>query len=170
MKDISERSWEERAKAFSSHKRIRPLVADPCMRSEKLLYDGEELRVLEVEEARDFSGLLRLRKAWDTDLSSAVHYFANERSTNPYIDHVLQLFEWHEKSVYETIEESEILELLVFSVIRWQRSCCLLVRAWKAICYDNSPIDDVCKLVVIDMVTASWEEIATEGVEMLYEW
>ncbi|GMB00089.1 hypothetical protein [Pelosinus sp. IPA-1] len=170
MNDLSKRSLEDRFNAFRNYKVIRPLVVAPCENYAELLFDGE-LRTLEEWEARDLSGLLRIRRARDTDLISAVHYFNIQSRTIPYALHVIELWQAHENHVYETADESEILELLIFAVLRWQRCSSLLIRAWKSICDNDVPVDVACMRLVINIQTAeSWEEIASKGVEILYEW
>jgi len=166
----SERALNDRWDGFKNYKVIRPLIVEPCKNYAEFLYDGE-IRILESWEAHDICGLIRIRRARDKNLISAVQYFSKESLTNIYANQVIELWREYEKLVYETMEESEILELLIFAVLRWQRCSSLLIGAWEAIRDNDLPVDVVCMQLFIKIKnTDGWKMVASEGVEMLHEW
>lgn len=164
------RSVDDRWNAIKNYKVIRPLVVEPCKNYAEFLYDGET-RMLEIWEAQDICGLIRIRRARDKNLISAVQYFNKESLTNIYANQVIELWRAYEKLVYEIAEESEVLEVLIFEVLRWQRCSSLIIGAWEAIRDNDLPVDIVCMQLFIKIKnTDGWEMVASEGVEMLHEW
>ncbi len=110
---------------------LRSLLVQDCKSWEALLHDNK-LHDWDEYEVDEIYQLLYLRKTLDVNVDLARRWLNKVSRTNIHARRVLDLWNAHENAVYFPDVAEEIFEILIFRMLRWQRSSSMIVKIWKA--------------------------------------
>lgn len=153
----------EIAHTYKEYEKLRPSIAQDCKDLEKALYD-ENLYPWDEFEVEKIYYLLHGRRISDVKLLHADRWLRKAATSNPAAQRVLKLWKDQEKQVFFPEIGEESFELLAFRLLQWQRTSSLIIAAWKAVQQEGNPLEVVSIQLYLDITTASWEEVAAEGV------